>query len=123
MTRFKTILVTGGAGYIGSHCIVDLIGAGHEVIAIDNFANAVEDEDGSPALQRAERITGKKITFYKADLLDKTEINDIFDKVSFCLKIVLITVCNSTLIAFVAHVINGFSRCDQKHKIFDFSQL
>lgn len=55
--------------------------AGHEVIAIDNFANAVEDEAGSPALQRAERITGKNITFYKADLLDKKQINDIFDKV------------------------------------------
>ncbi|KOB65635.1 UDP-glucose 4-epimerase, partial [Operophtera brumata] len=80
MPRFKTILVTGGAGYIGSHCVVDLVEAGHDVIAVDNFANAVEDEEGSPALQRAERITGKKIAFYKADLLNKTEINDIFDK-------------------------------------------
>lgn len=82
MPRFKTILVTGGAGYIGSHCVIDLLDAGYEVVAIDNFANAVEDEEGSPALQRAEQITGKNITFYKADLLDKPQINDIFDKVS-----------------------------------------
>lgn len=80
MPRFKNILVTGGAGYIGSHCVVRLLEAGHEVIAIDNFTNSVEDEDGSPALQRAEKITGKKITFYKADLLDKPQINAIFDK-------------------------------------------
>ncbi|VVD04737.1 UDP-glucose 4-epimerase-like [Leptidea sinapis] len=80
MTQFKTILVTGGAGYIGSHCVVDLLEAGYDVVAIDNFANAVEDEEGSPALQRAEEITGKPITFYKADLLDKPQINDIFDK-------------------------------------------
>lgn len=82
MPRFKTILVTGGAGYIGSHCVVDLLEAGYEVVAIDNFANAVGDEEGSPALQRAEQITGKKITFYEADLLNKPQINDIFDKVS-----------------------------------------
>lgn len=83
MSRFKTIMVTGGAGYIGSHCVVDLLQAGHDVVAIDNFANAVGDEDGgSPALQRAEQITGKKISFYKADLLDKPQINDIFDKVN-----------------------------------------
>lgn len=87
MPRFKTVLVTGGAGYIGSHCVVDLIGAGYEVVAIDNFANAVGDEDGSAALQRAENITGKKITFYKADLLNKAEINDIFDKVTFWVKV------------------------------------
>lgn len=82
MPRFKTILVTGGAGYIGSHCVVDLLDAGYEVVAIDNFANAVGDDQGSPALQRAEQITGKTITFYKADLLDKPQINNIFDKVT-----------------------------------------
>lgn len=81
MPKFKTILVTGGAGYIGSHCVVDLVNEGYDVIAIDNFANAVGDDDGSPALRKAEEITGKKITFYKADLLDKPQINEIFDKV------------------------------------------
>lgn len=72
--------MTGGAGYIGSHCVVDLLNAGHDVIAIDNFANAVCDEEGSPALKRAQQITGKKIVFYEADLLNKPQINDIFDK-------------------------------------------
>lgn len=81
MPRFKTILVTGGAGYIGSHCVVDLLQSGHEVVAIDNFANAVGDDDGSPALRKVEEITGKKVTFYRADLLDKPQINDLFDKV------------------------------------------
>ncbi|XP_047514080.1 UDP-glucose 4-epimerase-like [Pieris napi] len=80
MPQFKTVLVTGGAGYIGSHCVVDLLDAGYDVVAIDNFANAVGDEEGSPALNRAEQITGKKITFYEADLLDKAQINGIFDK-------------------------------------------
>ncbi|KAI5636070.1 NAD dependent epimerase/dehydratase family domain-containing protein [Phthorimaea operculella] len=80
MPKFRSILVTGGAGYIGSHCVVDLLEAGHQVIAIDNFANAVGDDEGSPALRRAEEITGKTITFYRADLLDKPQINDIFDK-------------------------------------------
>lgn len=81
MPKFKTILVTGGAGYIGSHCVVDLVNEGYDVVAVDNFANAVGDEEGSPALRKAEEITGKKIVFYKADLLDKPQINEIFDKV------------------------------------------
>lgn len=94
MPRFKTILVTGGAGYIGSHCVVDLLNAGHDVIAIDNFANAVCDEEGSPALKRAEQITGEKIVFYEADLLNKPQINDIFDKVNgICLLFRAIFFC------------------------------
>lgn len=78
----RTVFVTGGAGYIGSHCIVELLNVGYEVIAIDNFANSVDDNYGeSLALKRVEQITGKKIIFYKCDLLDKQLINDIFDKV------------------------------------------
>lgn len=77
-----TVFVTGGAGYIGSHCIIELIEAGFEVVAIDNFANSVDDNYGeSLALKRVEQITGKKITFYKCDLLDKEIINEIFNKV------------------------------------------
>lgn len=77
----KTVFVTGGAGYIGSHCIVTLLEAGFDVIAIDNFANSVDDNYGdSIALKRVEQITGKKVQFYKCDLLDKNYINELFDK-------------------------------------------
>lgn len=79
---FKTVLVTGGAGYIGSHCVVELLDAGYEVIALDNFANAVGGAEGSPALQRVEQITGKKVTFYECDLLDKNALENIFNMVS-----------------------------------------
>lgn len=87
MPHFKTILVTGGAGYIGSHCVVDLLENGMSVVAVDNFVNAVGDEEGSPALRRVEEITGKPVTFYKADLLDKSQIYNIFNKVS-CFKFI-----------------------------------
>lgn len=79
----KTVLVTGGAGYIGSHCVVTLHEAGYEVIALDNFANSVDDGcDGSIALKRVEKITGKPVTFYKCDLLDTAHLEKIFQNVS-----------------------------------------
>jgi len=75
----KTVFVTGGAGYIGSHCCVELLNAGYNVIAIDNFTNCVETKDGSaPALKRVEKITGKPVTFYKCDLLDGERLTKIF---------------------------------------------
>lgn len=72
-----TILVTGGAGYIGSHTCIELLNAGYEVIVLDNLYNSSEK-----ALERVEKITGKKVTFYKADILDKEAMNEIFDKES-----------------------------------------
>lgn len=82
MEKFQTIFVTGGAGYIGSHCVVELLEAGYEVIACDNFANAVNDEEGTaPSLQRVEEITGKKVTFYRCDLLDYERLDKIFSQV------------------------------------------
>lgn len=79
----KTVLVTGGAGYIGSHCIVTLQEAGYEVIALDNFANSVDDGcDGSIALKRLEKITGQPVKFYKCDLLDTEHLDKIFQNVS-----------------------------------------
>ncbi|CAG7837991.1 unnamed protein product [Allacma fusca] len=75
----KTVFVTGGAGYIGSHSVVELLNAGYEVIAIDNFTNCVGDEDGTaPSLKRVEKITGKTITFYKCDMLDGARLTKIF---------------------------------------------
>lgn len=68
-----SILVTGGAGYIGSHTCVELINSGYEVIVLDNLSNSSE-----VSLKRVEKITGKKIKFYKADLLDRKEVNKVF---------------------------------------------
>ena len=69
------ILVTGGAGYIGSHTCVELLNAGYDVVVVDNLYNASEK-----ALDRVEEITGKKVTFYNADIRDKAAMNDIFGK-------------------------------------------
>ena len=69
------ILVTGGAGYIGSHTCIELLNAGYEVVVLDNLYNSSEK-----ALERVEQITGKKVKFYKADILDKEAMNEIFDK-------------------------------------------
>ncbi|GLV39759.1 UDP-galactose 4'-epimerase [Carabus blaptoides fortunei] len=81
MADMRTVFVTGGAGYIGSHCVIELLDAGYEVVAIDNFVNSVDAEDGdSVALKRVEQITGKPVTFYKCDLLDKNALEKIFQK-------------------------------------------
>jgi len=69
------ILVTGGAGYIGSHTCVELLNAGYEIIVVDNLINSSEK-----ALERVQEITGKKLTFYKVDLLDKEALDYIFKK-------------------------------------------
>lgn len=69
------ILVTGGAGYIGSHTVVELQNAGYDVVVLDNLSNASEK-----ALDRVSKITGKPVKFYKADILDRDALNDIFDK-------------------------------------------
>ncbi len=67
------ILVTGGAGYIGSHTCVELLNLGYEVVVVDNLSNSKEE-----SLHRVQRITGKNITFYKIDLLDKAALEEIF---------------------------------------------
>lgn len=69
-----SILVTGGAGYIGSHTCVELLNAGYDVVVVDNLRNSCEE-----SLKRVERITGKMPTFYEADLLDRDAIDHIFD--------------------------------------------
>ncbi|WP_430509935.1 UDP-glucose 4-epimerase GalE [Gottfriedia solisilvae] len=70
-----TILVTGGAGYIGSHTCVELLDEGYEIIVIDNFSNSKPE-----ALKRISEITGKLFTFYNVDILNKEELKEIFSK-------------------------------------------
>ena len=68
------ILVTGGAGYIGSHTCVELLNAGYDVVVADNLYNS-----SKKALDRVEQITGKKLKFYEVDLLDQPKVKEIFD--------------------------------------------
>ncbi len=71
------ILVTGGAGYIGSHTVVELQNAGYEVVVVDNLSNS-----SKKSLERVQEITGKNLTFYEADILDKEALEEIFTKES-----------------------------------------
>ena len=70
-----SILVTGGAGFIGSHTCVELLNAGYDVVVVDNLYNASEK-----ALDRVKEITGKELKFYKADIRDREAMNEVFEK-------------------------------------------
>lgn len=69
------ILVTGGAGYIGSHTCLELLEAGYEVTVVDDLSNSSEE-----ALFRVEALTGKRITFHRVNLLDKDNLEAVFQK-------------------------------------------
>lgn len=69
------LLITGGAGYIGSHTCVELLKEGYDITVVDNLANSKEE-----ALNRVREITGKDFTFYKADLVCKEELEEVFEK-------------------------------------------
>ena len=72
------ILVTGGAGYIGSHTVIELINAGHSVVVVDNLVNA-----SRVALQRVEQIVGRKVPFYENDIRDRRGMERVFAENSF----------------------------------------
>ena len=69
------ILVTGGAGYIGSHTCIELINAGYDVVVLDNLCNSSKE-----SLKRVEKIVGKEVPFYEADIRDAEAMNAIFAK-------------------------------------------
>ena len=70
-----SILVTGGAGYIGSHTCVELLNAGYDIIVLDNFYNS-----NSQSLKRIKEITKKDFKFYEADIRDSEKLDEIFSK-------------------------------------------
>lgn len=71
------ILVTGGAGYIGSHTCLELLKAGYEVVVVDNLSNSKEE-----SLIRVQDLAGKTLAFHKVDLLDKDALKAVFDRAS-----------------------------------------
>ena len=70
----KKILVTGGAGFIGSHTCIELLNNGNEVVIVDNLYNANKN-----SLEVVEKVTGKKVTFYEVDIRDEEKLNEVFE--------------------------------------------
>ena len=70
-----SILVSGGAGYIGSHTCVELMEAGYDIVVADNLCNASEE-----SLRRVEKITGKPVPFIKTELCNEDEVEALFTK-------------------------------------------
>ena len=69
------VLVTGGAGYIGSHTVVELINNGYDVVIVDNFSNSKPI-----VIEKLKKITGKDIKFYELDLCDKEKLRVVFEE-------------------------------------------
>lgn len=78
MNSNKTVLISGGAGYIGSHTAVELINAGYDVVIIDNLSNSEKE-----AVEGVKKITGKDVAFEVVDTCDKEALRKIFDKYAF----------------------------------------
>uniref|UniRef100_A0A8C4TPX7 UDP-N-acetylglucosamine 4-epimerase n=1 Tax=Falco tinnunculus TaxID=100819 RepID=A0A8C4TPX7_FALTI len=80
----EKILVTGGAGYIGSHCVLELVEAGYVPVVIDNFHNAIRGADALPeSLRRVQQIVHQPILFQEADITDEAALQELFSKHCF----------------------------------------
>uniref|UniRef100_A0A3P9JGH2 UDP-glucose 4-epimerase n=1 Tax=Oryzias latipes TaxID=8090 RepID=A0A3P9JGH2_ORYLA len=80
----EKILVTGGAGYIGSHCVLELIEAGYHPVVVDNFSNAVQGEGTvAESIRRIEKLLNTTIEFHQLDLLDRPGLENLFKKHTF----------------------------------------
>lgn len=77
-----TVLVTGGAGYVGSHTILEILNAGYDVICVDNLSNSFcAPGDKTPeSLRRVENLTGRKVKFYLVDIRDRDALRSVFKK-------------------------------------------
>ena len=69
----RTVLVTGGAGYIGSHTCLELLRAGHDVVVVDNLSNS-----SRVALARVQEMAGREVVFYAADIRDRAALDGVF---------------------------------------------
>ncbi|XP_041621025.1 UDP-glucose 4-epimerase isoform X1 [Vulpes vulpes] len=80
----EKVLVTGGAGYIGSHTVLELLEAGYLPVVIDNFHNAIRGKGSMPeSLQRVQELTGRSVEFEEMDILDQAALQRLFEKHSF----------------------------------------
>ncbi|KAM3657858.1 UDP-glucose 4-epimerase isoform 2-T3 [Ammospiza maritima maritima] len=80
----ETILVTGGAGYIGSHCVLELLQAGYEPVVIDNFHNAIRGSEELPeSLRRVQEIAHRPVLFQELDITDRAALQELFRKHRF----------------------------------------
>ncbi|XP_035881415.1 UDP-glucose 4-epimerase isoform X2 [Phyllostomus discolor] len=80
----EKVLVTGGAGYIGSHTVLELLEAGYSPVVIDNFHNAIRGGGSMPeSLQRVQELTGRSLEFEEMDILDQAALERLFKKHSF----------------------------------------
>ena len=70
-----SMLVIGGAGYIGSHTCVELLNVGYDIVVVDNFSNSKLE-----ALKRVQEITGKEFKFYEVDILDREGLEKVFSE-------------------------------------------
>ena len=107
------ILITGGAGYIGTHAMVEFLEAGKEIVCVDNFSNSKPE-----ALERVRRITCKYFKFYKVDLLDREALEQVFkeNKIESCIHFAGLKAvgesCEKPLLYYHNNLTSTFILCD-----------